>query len=117
MAESAIGGRDVGDLWLNLRQGGRDDPAAVAFGPTWLVQAHDGVNRDAAGVANHAPIPPTSSRGAVPPDASRGRERILGRGRRWCHAGLDDVDERPDVEVEQLHALSALMGLVPTRGS
>jgi hypothetical protein len=95
VAESAIGGRDVGDLWLNLRQGGRDDPAAVAFGPTWLVQAHGGVNRDAAGVANHAPIPPTSSRAAVPPDASRDRERILRRGHRRGHAGLDDGDEHP----------------------
>jgi hypothetical protein len=87
-------GEEGGGIHGNL-PGNGSNLAAVAFGPTWLVQARGGVNRDAAGVANHARIPPTSSRGAVPPDASRGRERILRRGRRRDHAGLDDGDERP----------------------
>ena len=89
-AEREEGGGIHGNL-----PGNGSNLADVAFGPTWLVQARGGVNRDAAGVANHARIPPTSSRGAVPPDASRGRERILRRGRRRDHAGLDDGDERP----------------------
>jgi hypothetical protein len=89
-------GEEGGGIHGNLPGNGSNLAAvASAFGPTWLVQARGGVNRDAAGVANHARIPPTSSRGAVPPDASRGRERILRRGRRRDHAGLDDGDERP----------------------
>lgn len=38
--------------------------------------------------------------GDVPSDASRGRERIQGRGRRWGYTGPDDGDELLGGEVE-----------------
>jgi hypothetical protein len=59
----------------------------------------------------------SAAAGAMPSDASRGKERILGRGRRWGHAGLDDVDECPSVEVEQLPRLASLGDARVWRGS
>jgi hypothetical protein len=55
--------------------------------------------------------------GVVPPDASRGREWILRRGRRWGHAGLDDGDERPGGEVEQPMRFASPGGVRVWRGS
>jgi hypothetical protein len=59
----------------------------------------------------------SAAAGAMLSNASRGKERILGRGHRWGHAGLDDIDECPSVEVEQLSRLASFSGARVWRGS
>jgi hypothetical protein len=55
--------------------------------------------------------------GDVPSDASRGRERILGRGHRWGYTGPDDGDKLLGDKVEHPSCLASPDGTRVWRGS